>query len=279
MNVTESLIPLLVYSVNSHLCEISVKLSDIEYEGLEIFMTSCNRSKINYHLGKTMKHKVKPLIFASIAISALTVSSLASAEVILEVPSDITVLAANQGKAKLEGGLFSSTKSITLPDGENQIVFKYEASFDQGDERNFATSDAIVAIFTATDTTLTFDMPTYRNLRTAEAEIKTLDWGLVDESGKSIAFKEDKLLKDGMQIGRDYVREVEDYNRNGVGVAVIATSSQVKPVTLPAQLPAKTNNTQSNATTDSTAEEMLHFWYEKADAKTKERFKSYINQQ
>lgn len=30
---------------------------------------------------------------------------------------------------------------------------------------------------------------------------------------------------------------------------------------------------------DSTAEEMLHFWYQKADAETKARFKAYINQQ
>ncbi len=30
---------------------------------------------------------------------------------------------------------------------------------------------------------------------------------------------------------------------------------------------------------DSTAEEMLHFWYQKADAKTQARFKDYINQQ
>ncbi|PUZ91420.1 hypothetical protein DC364_22445, partial [Vibrio vulnificus] len=29
---------------------------------------------------------------------------------------------------------------------------------------------------------------------------------------------------------------------------------------------------------DNTAEEMLHFWYDKADEATKARFKAYINQ-
>ncbi|WP_117233836.1 DUF2057 family protein [Vibrio maerlii] len=224
-----------------------------------------------------MKLNIRSLILASIACSSIT--PYAVAEVTLEVPSDVTVFSANEKKPKLEGGLFSSTKTITLPDGDNQLVFKYEASFDQGDERKFATSDAIIAKFNATDTTLSFELPEYRNLRTAEKEIANLQWQLVDDQQQAIEVKQDKLLKDGMQIGRDYVREAQDYNRVG-GVAALATTALTTTSTQQAtSQTTPATQTKAQATqTGSTAEEMLHFWYEKADSETKQRFKDYINQ-
>ncbi|MEF1291313.1 DUF2057 family protein, partial [Vibrio sp. M260118] len=56
------------------------------------------------------------------------------------------------------------------------------------------------------------------------------------------------------------------------GVAAVASSAMVV-VTLPAQV----DGNQMKAG-DTTAEEMLHFWYNKADAETQERFKAFINQ-
>ncbi|MFA0425384.1 DUF2057 family protein, partial [Vibrio sp. 10N.222.54.A1] len=40
------------------------------------------------------------------------------------------------------------------------------------------------------------------------------------------------------------------------------------PVTLPTKIDGNAANT---------AEEMLYFWYEKADAETKQKFKDYVN--
>jgi len=76
-----------------------------------------------------------------------------------------------------------------------------------------------------------------------------------------------------MQIGRDYVREVDNYNKTG-GVAAIAVAN-TQPIVQ--EDIKKARATEVN--TSSTAEEMLHFWYKKADAETKARFKTYINQQ
>ena len=124
-------------------------------------------------------------------------------------------------------------------------------------------------------------MPEYRNLRDAEEKIKDLDWKLVDDSGNTVAVEQDKLIKPGMQIGRDYVREVESYNKTG-GVAAIAVAGAAvaQPVTLPAKIPEDMQQARATAVkSDSTAEEMLHFWYQKADAETKARFKAYVNQQ
>lgn len=229
---------------------------------------------------------MKPLKNA-VLLSTLIASSFAFADVTIKIPSNVEVLSVNEGKPKIEGGLFSSHKTLELADGTNQLVFKYEAAFDQGDDRHFVTSDTIITRFEAHDQTLTFDMPKYRDINIAKENIKSLDWKLVNESGKKIEVVQDKLMKDGMQIGRDYRREAEDYNRAG-GIAAISTMAAVAPTTVVAATqvaPVAASNTQMvkpatvpAVASDNTAEEMLYFWYQKADQATKDKFKAYINQ-
>ncbi|WP_337160667.1 DUF2057 domain-containing protein [Vibrio alginolyticus] len=220
---------------------------------------------------------IKPLTCAL----ALAMSGMAFADVTVSVPDNVSVLAANGEKADLSGVFFASERTLTLPDGLNQVVFRFAPYFNQGNDRLSVESDVIVTRFDATNAKLTLQMPEYRNLRDAEEKIKDLDWKLVDDSGNAIAVDQDKLLKPGMQIGRDYVREIEDYNQAGGSAAVaFAGAATMQPVTLPAKVPADMKQVRATAVkADSTAEEMLHFWYQKADAETKARFKKYVNQQ
>ncbi|CDT39114.1 MULTISPECIES: DUF2057 family protein [Vibrio] len=200
------------------------------------------------------------------------------ADVTIEVPSSadalVEVLAVNEAKPDLDGGFFSSSKTITVPDGVNQIVFKYQLAFSQGNDREFVDSDTIIATFDATDTALTFDMPKFRNTNEAKKGFQNLDWKLVDENQNAISVKQDKLIKDGMQIGRKYPQEAKEYNQKGgiaaltVGASAGAAAAVAQPVTLPAKIDGNAANT---------AEEMLYFWYEKADAETKQKFKDYVN--
>ncbi|MFA0280988.1 DUF2057 family protein [Vibrio sp. 10N.222.55.F12] len=200
------------------------------------------------------------------------------ADVTIEVPSSadalVEVLAVNEAKPDLDGGFFSSSKTITVPDGVNQIVFKYQLAFSQGNDREFVDSDTIIATFDATDTALTFDMPKFRNTNEAKKGLQNLDWKLVDENQNAISVKQDKLIKDGMQIGRKYPQEAKEYNQKGgiaaltVGASAGVAAAVAQPVTLPAKIDGNAANT---------AEEMLYFWYEKADAETKQKFKDYVN--
>nr|WP_321461512.1 DUF2057 domain-containing protein [uncultured Vibrio sp.] len=218
---------------------------------------------------------IKPLTCAL----ALAMSSMAFADVTIGVPDDVSILAANGEKVKLSGGFLASEKTFTLPDGVNQVVFRFSPFFNQGNDRVSVESDVIITRFSASDSKLTFQLPEYRNMRDAEDNIKNLDWKLVDASGNAIAVKQDTLIKEGMQIGRDYVRESEDYNRAGGMAAIAVAGTVVQPMTLPAEIPEDMKQARAAAKADSTAEEMLHFWYQKADAETKARFKAYINQQ
>ncbi|HAS6175565.1 TPA: DUF2057 domain-containing protein [Vibrio vulnificus] len=212
---------------------------------------------------------IKPLT----CILAMSISGLATAAVTLHVPDDVTLFVANGQKAKLSGSLFASSKTIELPNGENQIVFQYEPYFSQGNDRIGVESNVIIAKFSANDTDLNFELPKYRDHRVAEQEIKQMQWQLVDEQGAAVTKSEDKLVKSGMQIGRDYAREAADYNQTG-GIAAIGTAVSVATIKTE---PVANVETKVKAG-DNTAEEMLHFWYDKADEATKARFKAYISQ-
>ncbi|EGR0667742.1 DUF2057 domain-containing protein [Vibrio vulnificus] len=212
---------------------------------------------------------IKPLT----CLLAMSISGMATAAVTLHVPDDVTLFVANGQKAKLSGSLFASSKTIELPNGENQIVFQYEPYFSQGNDRIGVESNVMIAKFSATDTDLNFELPKYRDHRVAEQEIKQMQWQLVDEQGAAVTKSEDKLVKSGMQIGRDYAREAADYNQTG-GIAAIGTTVSVATIK-----PEPVAGVEAKVKAgDNTAEEMLHFWYDKADDATKARFKAYINQ-
>ncbi|CAH0530347.1 DUF2057 family protein [Vibrio hippocampi] len=212
-------------------------------------------------------------------------STMAAAEVTLKTNDLIDVLAINAAKPNVtSGGLFTSGKTITMPDGVNQMVFKYQPYFDSGrDERATVSSETIIARFEASDVELMIDVPKYKNAREAEANIKTMTWSLKDKAGNTIPVVVDVLSKDGVQLGRDYSREAEDYNRMG-GVAAIAPLGATVAVTaapvVATTATVATAPVASNApAAGNTAEEMLMFWYNKADDQTKARFKQYVNQQ
>ncbi|MCG6263945.1 DUF2057 domain-containing protein [Vibrio vulnificus] len=213
---------------------------------------------------------IKPLT----CILAMSISSLATAAVTLHVPDDVTLFVANGQKAKLSGSLFASSKTIELPNGENQIVFQYEPYFSQGNDRIGVESNVIIAKFSATDTDLNFELPKYRDHRVAEQEIKQMQWQLVDEQGAAVTKSEDKLVKSGMQIGRDYAREAADYNQTG-GIAAIGTAVSVATIKTEPVADVETKVKCGRLGPERT---VLRVWYDKADEATKARFKAYINQ-
>lgn len=196
---------------------------------------------------------------------AIVFSASAAATVTLDVPDTIDLLVVNGGKPNTSGGFFASSKKVEMEDGQQQIVFRYHPYFTQGNDRVGVESDVVIAKFNAADQSISFDMPEFRNAADAERSIKSMEWTLRDQQGTAIEMKQDRLIKEGMQIGRDYKQETLEYNMTGGPAAI--TTQYVKPTSA------------NSSTSDTTAEEMLYFWYGKADAQTKARFKQYVNQQ
>ncbi len=202
-----------------------------------------------------------------------------SADVTLKVGSDVDLLVVNEAKPEKEGGLFSSSSTVTLPDGEHQIVFRLQKNFSRGSESELFSSQPIVATFTAKDAQLSVEFPSYRNLRQAEEFNQTMDWKLIDQDGNQISVRQDQLIKEGMQIGRDFNTEIKMYN-TGAGTAVWGTTAVASTAAVAGQkTPTEDAIDSVTASGDNTAEEMLYFWYQKADPETQQRFRQAINEQ
>jgi uncharacterized protein YccT (UPF0319 family) len=226
--------------------------------------------------------KINKIITGVLVASCATI---ASADVTIVADKTVSILAVNESKPDISsGGMFSSVNTIHLPNGINQIVFKYEPYFDpqagDQDKRVFLSSEAIIARFEASDTNLTFVVPEYKDGREAEANIGNLTWSLQDKQGNAIAVFDDILTTSGVQVGRDYRRESEDYNRKRMGPAAISLMPLNPVATEISNAPVVSNTAPiaSHPAPADTAEEMLIFWYNKATAETRMRFKQYVNQ-
>ncbi|MBL4248053.1 DUF2057 family protein [Vibrio fluvialis] len=152
------------------------------------------------------------LIFASVN---------AQAKVILEIPEFVDLKVVNMSKPKLIGGLLDSVKTVELPNGTNQILFQYNPTFLSKDKIDRVHSELIIAKFEATDDTISFVLPRFKNPFEAKRSISSLDWQMKNSFGAELAKKEDILRIEGIRIGRDYTQDMEEYNKDG-GVASVS---------------------------------------------------------
>ncbi len=201
----------------------------------------------------------------------------------LVVPQDVNLLAVNMEKPELEGGFFSDEKTITIPDGKSQIVFKYEPEFEIGDDIKSVYSDVIIAKFDVENETLKFEFPKFKTLHQAQANISPLEWQLLDSKGTPIALVEDVLESDGVQIGRNYPQEARNYNIAG-GVASVAvtyvTVNQHQQAVTGVEPTAKVSSGASTADTkDSQMVDLLKTMYLKATPEEQALFKNWVTQQ
>lgn len=247
--------------------ESHIVVNSYRYDSLSIAFINRARQSNRYTIQMALTMKIKASI---LTLATLGFSVNALADVTITVPDTVEVLLVNEQKPQLDGGLFAAHKSVTLPDGENQILFLYKPYFTQGNDRIIVESDPIVAKFDAQDSELTFDFPKYRNARDAKQNIKSAHWQFQDQNGQPVTVKQEQLVKEGMQIGRNFKLEIAEYNRSN-GVASL--NNQSIAVTLPAEI------SKQDLKGDNTAEQMLHFWYEKADAQTQARFKKFVLEQ
>ncbi len=152
-------------------------------------------------------------------------SHITLANVELDVPDNVNVYVVNQDTPEFDSNFLGGDKTLSLPNGVNQILFQYIPAFVDRDNATKVYSQYIVAKFDAADTKLTFDLPSYRNARQANAEIDKLKWSLQNAAGQSIPVVEDTLSIRGVTLGRDYIRDMVKYNQsNGVASFNIAVS-------------------------------------------------------
>ncbi|KLV08754.1 DUF2057 domain-containing protein [Photobacterium ganghwense] len=202
---------------------------------------------------------------ALLAITACGLSFSSLADVKLAMPYQAETILVNGVKN-------NGDKSLTLPNGVNQIAFKFKDSLRENGDDHLFTSDVIVVKFDASDANINLELPKIRSGQEARKFNQEPTFNLVDASGTKVDFTQDKLLKKGLQFGRNYEAEIVAYNQSGQAAAIapIAAISTAQAVTT---LPANAAPQGQNV-----AENMLMYWYAQADEQTRARFKAAISQ-
>ncbi|MDR9829258.1 DUF2057 family protein [Vibrio sp. FNV 38] len=212
--------------------------------------------------------------------------SLSSFAATLSVKDTVDILVVNMEKPALTGKAFNSVMEVELPEGQNQIVFQYEPVIETSNERKKVYGQTQVVTFTlAADQDIEFQMPSYRSVRSAEKGLKKLDFEIVDQNGNKIEKVIDVLKSDGIQLGRNHIEEVRDYNING-GVAAVAISyvavnnaAQIsaQPAVLPepelAPIPAVPVQLPE---LDSKELQQLKTWYTEASEEDRKSFRKWL---
>ncbi len=218
----------------------------------------------------------------AMALSVFASTNLYAATTLV-VPEDVKLLAVNMEKPKLEGGLFSDEKTIEIPDGTNQIVFKYQPEFEINDNIKNVYGDVIIAKFDVKNEELKFELPEFKTYRQAETNISPLEWQLLDSKGQPIDLVEDVLDSDGVQIGRNYAQEARNYNIAGgvagVAVTIVTVNQHSQAVTGVEPKVVATTDAQSSTVQDSQMVDLLKTMYQKATPQEKETFKKWVAQQ
>ncbi|SQH76232.1 conserved exported protein of unknown function [Shewanella benthica] len=222
-----------------------------------------------------MKHT---LVLAVIFTAACSLP--AYAKLTLTLPKSAQLLVVN-------GVEMEDETSLVLHDGNNQIVFKYNTSFwQQGQQRRFS-SEAVILTFNGQGSAYKLSLPRLRSNSDADKFNQLAELTLIDDAGVEVEYTSDLLLKAGMQLGRDYDKEIAVYNRSSAPAALPNLVPQIQkstPVVLPATTVVVTHNSQPAEPVPNTSinqiniGQMLDFWYSQADEETRKAFKDRINQ-
>ncbi|WP_299797003.1 DUF2057 domain-containing protein [uncultured Shewanella sp.] len=223
--------------------------------------------------------KQHTLLACLTGITTLLISSLSWAEPTLDIPKSADLLLLN--------GQETETQSpLTLRQGKNQIVFKYNTRFRQQGQQQRFTSEAIILSFEADNQSYNFKLPKLKSAKDADDFNSAPVIELTDANGETISYHSDVLIKEGLQLGRDYGDEISVYNLSGADAAIIdfavkqqavadsvtiAEPSRLSPVvTTPGTTQKKQIPEQINVG------QMLDFWYSQADEETRKAFKARI---
>ncbi|MGF1767636.1 DUF2057 domain-containing protein [Enterovibrio makurazakiensis] len=212
-------------------------------------------------------------ILASLLSALLPLSAMAS--VTLHVNDNVELLAYNGQSHKTT--MFGGQDPVVLANGTQQIAFRFVESFEEGKDISFAKSDVLVATFNANDEDIYFAFPKIKNKREIREFNENPTFQLIDASDSPIAFEQNKLMKSGFQLSRDYVAELSRFNQTDESASLQLTVVPTVTPSTPASRGAKVVLNDS-ASIDE-VEYQLHYWFQKASPETKAKFKAYVNTQ
>jgi len=175
----------------------------------------------------------------------------------------------------------AATDRLSLQPGTNQILVRYSVEL-QGSDGEIEKSDPFVLLFESADEQqLRLSTPKIRRARDLRQFNRQGSWMLTDPAGRKQTFTQAVLKKEGFQLGRDFERELEVFNKTDAAAAYRFNTSAVDYTTTVLKDPISYQPTASIPKGDRSAdalmaERMLKYWYNQADQETRESFKAWI---
>ncbi len=145
----------------------------------------------------------------------------------LSIPRPYVVYYLDGGKASTS---FSSTNTLNLVEGPHQVVVRFEGAYRDGGDTKLISSEPIVINFNADDkvskATLKFEYP--RTIAKAEKYVKNPTISIVDANDQPLDAEIFVLPhRDGLQIGRDYLKEIKELGKEYKGTPGTVTEKRV----------------------------------------------------
>lgn len=152
-------------------------------------------------------------MFKKLIIASAFSSFMVNADVTITLPDEINILAINENKAEAIS-INSKGNEITLPDGNNQIVYKVNKIFNKGSSQSkkFSSSPFIITI-NAHNENLTLSLPVLNDSYDARKFNKSPQITLTSKNGNSYEFHHEKLELEGYSINHDYISQIKEFNK------------------------------------------------------------------
>lgn len=234
------------------------------------------------------------VVIGGIVAAAMSFSTMAAS---LKVPPEVNLLVVN-GK-KVSSSLFRDTKGLDLLAGQHQILFRVVDTVKIGsNDEDLYRSVPIVVNFTVNDEdTINIKLPRVTTKAEAERFDRNVNFTLVTDTGKVIPNVHDTLDIQGLVIAADYELEMTKYNAGdnkasikGLAQGILISpvvgqgSAAVVPVSNSNQMPEykSVDRKSQKAVTlkgETAEEEMLQYWFQRADKDTQKRFIDWAKKQ
>ncbi|MBQ8707378.1 MAG: DUF2057 domain-containing protein [Succinivibrionaceae bacterium] len=145
----------------------------------------------------------------------------------LEIPRPYVLYYLDGGKPS---SVFKTDSTVTLTQGPHQVVVRFEGAYrDAGDTKLISAEPVVINMNVPSDDKnykLMFKYP--RSYAKAKEYVKHPTVYIVDEKGDTVDAEIFVLPhRDGLQIGRDYLREIKDLGKEYKGVPGTSTEKRV----------------------------------------------------
>ena len=168
---------------------------------------------------------------------------------------------------KISGSLLKGADSLELDRGEHQFLFRVEKTrLNQLQGTAGYHSAPLIVTFNAEAKSISIRLPSLENRRERQHFDREYGFQLVDEQGKEIHSKRDRLHADAPG---DYEKAMHAYNRNGnvASVPRFAENISAAPATrLTADLAWSANSDMPS----------LQIWFHRFDEATRQRFLAWV---